>query len=171
MTKPTKWHVRPAKTQISLGICPVWSEYLQSPQWLAKDPNLFHADSEDSVRLGRCPGWSVFAGRTCHFVGFVMRWHIYPGLSAWMALSYLLFLNSAASDHLPLYFLAISAWKNKIHVLSKCKANNYFYWLFNNFLITAYLWFKQNLSPERIAHLTHVCQSYENFDLNATDGN
>ena len=23
MTKPTKWHVRPAKTQISLGILPV----------------------------------------------------------------------------------------------------------------------------------------------------
>ena len=27
MTKPTKWHVRPAKTQISLGICPVWSVF------------------------------------------------------------------------------------------------------------------------------------------------
>ena len=26
MIKPTKWHVRPAKTQISLGIHPVWSE-------------------------------------------------------------------------------------------------------------------------------------------------
>ena len=26
MTKPTKWHVRPAMTQISLGIHPVWSE-------------------------------------------------------------------------------------------------------------------------------------------------
>ena len=26
MTKPTKWHVRPAKTQIILGIRPVWSE-------------------------------------------------------------------------------------------------------------------------------------------------
>ena len=26
MTKPTKWHVRPAKTQIILGICPVRSE-------------------------------------------------------------------------------------------------------------------------------------------------
>ena len=26
MTKPTNWHVRPAKTQISLGIRPVWSE-------------------------------------------------------------------------------------------------------------------------------------------------
>ena len=26
VTKPTKWHVHPAKTQISLGIRPVWSE-------------------------------------------------------------------------------------------------------------------------------------------------
>ena len=26
MTKQTKWHVRPAKTQIRLGIRPVWSE-------------------------------------------------------------------------------------------------------------------------------------------------
>ena len=30
MTKPTKWHVHPAKTHISLGICPVWSESLLS---------------------------------------------------------------------------------------------------------------------------------------------
>ena len=29
-TKPTKWHVCPAKTQISLGICPVWPESLLS---------------------------------------------------------------------------------------------------------------------------------------------
>ena len=26
MTKPTKWSLRLAKTQISLGVCPVWSE-------------------------------------------------------------------------------------------------------------------------------------------------
>ena len=26
MTKPTKWHVGPAKTKISLGVRPVWSE-------------------------------------------------------------------------------------------------------------------------------------------------
>ena len=30
MTNPTKWHVRPAKTQISQGIHPVWSEPLLS---------------------------------------------------------------------------------------------------------------------------------------------
>ena len=28
------------------------------------------------IRLGRRPGWSVFAGLTCHFTGFVMRWLI-----------------------------------------------------------------------------------------------
>ena len=39
-----------------------------------KDPNFLHADSKDSDQTGRMPRliW-VFAGRTCHFVGFVMR--------------------------------------------------------------------------------------------------
>ena len=63
MTKPTKWHVRPAKTQISLGIHPVWR--------VAKDPSFLQADSEDSDQTGQMPRqiW-VFAGRTRHFVGF-----------------------------------------------------------------------------------------------------
>ena len=63
-----------AKTQISLGIHPVWSEPSLCAQWIAKDPSFLHADSEDSDQTGRMPRliW-VFAGRTCHFVGFVMR--------------------------------------------------------------------------------------------------
>ena len=74
MTKPTNWHVRPAKTQISLGIRPVWSESSLCAQWVAKDPSVLHADSEDSDQTGRMPMliW-IFAGRTCHFVGFVTR--------------------------------------------------------------------------------------------------
>ena len=28
------------------------------------------------IRLGGCPGWSVFAGQTCYFVGFVTMWLI-----------------------------------------------------------------------------------------------
>ena len=36
MTKPTKWHMRPAKTQISLGICPVWSESSLCTQCIPK---------------------------------------------------------------------------------------------------------------------------------------
>ena len=39
--------VHPAKTQISLGIRPVWSESSLCAQWVAKDPSFLHADSED----------------------------------------------------------------------------------------------------------------------------
>ena len=78
VTKPTKWHVCRAKTQISRGIhvvCrPVWSESLLCAQWVAKETSFLQADSEDSDQTGWMPRliW-VFAGRTCHFVGFVTR--------------------------------------------------------------------------------------------------
>ena len=75
VTKQTKWHVHPAKTKISLGIRPVWSESLLSA-WRKLGSLATHwAHSEDSDQTGRMPRliW-VFAGRTCHFVGFVMRW-------------------------------------------------------------------------------------------------
>ena len=52
VTKPTKWHVRPAKTQISLGIHPVWPESSLCTQYVAKDPSFLHADSEDSDQTG-----------------------------------------------------------------------------------------------------------------------
>ena len=47
VTKPKKWPVRPAKTQISLGIHPVWSDPSLCARWVAKDPISLHADSED----------------------------------------------------------------------------------------------------------------------------
>ena len=63
--KTNKVTVRPAKTQISLGIRPVWSETSLCAQWVAKDQSFLHADSEDSDQTGRMPRliW-VFAGRT-----------------------------------------------------------------------------------------------------------
>ena len=72
--KTNKVTVCPAKTQISLGIRPVWSESSLCAQWVAKDPRFLHADSVDFDQTGRMHRliW-VFAGRTCHFVGFVMR--------------------------------------------------------------------------------------------------
>ena len=64
MTKPTKWYVRPAKTQTSLGICPIWSESSLCAVWVAKDPKFLHADSEDSDQTARMPRLiCVFAGR------------------------------------------------------------------------------------------------------------
>ena len=55
----------PSKTQISLGIRPVWSESSLCAQWVAKDPSFLHADSEESDQTGRMPRLiGVFAGRT-----------------------------------------------------------------------------------------------------------
>ena len=61
MTKQTKWPVRPAKTQISLGIRPVWSEHSRCAQWVAKDSEV---SSGGQPRL-----WSNWAD-----FGFVMLW-------------------------------------------------------------------------------------------------
>ena len=59
--KTNKMSVRPANTQISLGIRPIWSESSLCAQWVAKDQSFLHADNEDSDQTGRI--W-VFAGRT-----------------------------------------------------------------------------------------------------------
>ena len=54
MTKPTKWHVRP-----------VWSESSLCTKWVAEDPMIHHADSEDSDKTGWMPRLiRVFAGNT-----------------------------------------------------------------------------------------------------------
>ena len=76
--------MRPAKTQISLGIRPVWSEFslgirpvwsesLLCDQLVAEDPSLLHADNEDSDRTGRMPRliW-VFSRRT--LILLVLSW-------------------------------------------------------------------------------------------------
>ena len=73
MTKRTQWPVRPAKTQISLGIRPVWSEPSLSA-W-RKDGSLAtpKAHGEDSDQTGQMPRLiGVFAERTGHIAGFVM---------------------------------------------------------------------------------------------------
>ena len=47
------------------------------PQLAANDPSFLHTGSEDSDQTGQMARLTwVFAGRTCHFVGFVMRWLI-----------------------------------------------------------------------------------------------
>ena len=73
MTKPKKWHVRQAKTQISLGICPVWSESSLSAwrKLVSLDSHWVH--SEDSDQTGQMPRliW-VFAGHTLTLL--VLSW-------------------------------------------------------------------------------------------------
>ena len=73
MTKPTKWHVRAAETQISLGIRIVWSVFavrmkkawvLSYPLSAQRRPWSDWVDAQADLSLG----WAH-----SHFVGFVMR--------------------------------------------------------------------------------------------------
>ena len=74
-TKPTNGMCTQRRLQLSLDVRPVWSASSMCAQWVAKGPSLLHADSEYSDQSGRMPRliW-VSAGRTYHFVGFVVRW-------------------------------------------------------------------------------------------------
>ena len=70
MTKPTKWPLRPAKTQIAQ------SDQSLLSAWRNTGSSATHwAHCEDSNQTGWMPRliW-VFTGHTDHFVGFVMRW-------------------------------------------------------------------------------------------------
>ena len=51
--KDNKMDVHPAKTQISLGICPVWSESLLCTEWVAKEKAwvLSYPSDSDQTRL------------------------------------------------------------------------------------------------------------------------
>ena len=74
ITKPTKSTGHPMKTQISLGIRPVWSESSLSA-WRNIGSLATHwAHSEDPDQTGRMRLIWVFVGRIGHFVGFVMHW-------------------------------------------------------------------------------------------------
>ena len=56
-TKSTKWPVRPAKTQIILGIWLDWSNFagrIKKP-WVLSYP---WSTQRRLIRLGKCPGWS-----------------------------------------------------------------------------------------------------------------
>ena len=91
MTKQTKWSVRPVKTQISLGIRPVWYELLLCAHWVAQDPIFLHADSEGSDQTGDAEADLNLRWRICHFVGFVMRWLNY-GFQTYKLIAYLHFI-------------------------------------------------------------------------------
>ena len=78
ITKPTQWHLRPAKIQVSLGIRPVWSEFSLSA-W--RKPGVLSYPLSAQWRL-----WSDWAAAQVdlslrwahsHFVGFVMSQLIY----------------------------------------------------------------------------------------------
>ena len=60
------------KVKLEQGKCPILTESSLSAETLGAE--LFiECRVNTLIRLGGYPGWSVFAGRACHFVGFVVR--------------------------------------------------------------------------------------------------
>ena len=83
MSKPSKWSVHPAKTSISLGICPVWSESSLCALWVAMDPwsscgeqrlwSDYRTDAQADLSL-RCLHRSFcwFCHAQAHVLGFAL---------------------------------------------------------------------------------------------------
>ena len=57
---PTRLHVLPETTQISLRICAIWSDSSQNTVCSQRTKHL-HVDSKDSDQSVRCAGWSEFS--------------------------------------------------------------------------------------------------------------
>ena len=74
--KTNKLSVRPTKTQINLGIRPVWSESSLCAQWVAKDPRFLHADSEDWSDWADAQADLSLRWAHTHFVGCHVAAHI-----------------------------------------------------------------------------------------------
>ena len=71
--KTNKMPVRSAKTQISLGIRPVWSESSLCAQWVGMIPAFFMRTAKTLIRLGECPGWTEYS-LSAHAILLVLSW-------------------------------------------------------------------------------------------------
>ena len=72
MTKPTKWPVRPAKTQIRLGVRPVWSESSLSA-WRNLWALSYPLSTQRRLLGGWAGGWcwlASSAGASCYICTF-----------------------------------------------------------------------------------------------------
>ena len=120
MTKPTKWHVHPAKTQSSLGIRPVGSESSLSA-WRKLESLATHwAHSED---LADAQADLSLRWVCSHFVGFPMRrlnygvsnvwfytirccfiWHVHKCIRVWKCTKLLMPNNNIWQNEISKFF-------------------------------------------------------------------
>ena len=70
--KTNKMSVCPAKTKISLGIRPDWSESSLCAEWVAEDLSFLHADNKDWSDWADAQADLSLCWAHSHFVGFVM---------------------------------------------------------------------------------------------------
>ena len=143
MTKPTKWHVSPAKTQISLGIR-VFAVRMKKT-WVHSYPL---STQRRLIKLSGCPGWSVSSlgkysilswGGSNHFT---LTFCVSPGMQAVVLynLARALWVSPPTTAINVLKFCNIrSFWKQKQKTLKSFKT----YYIFKN-----NLWFLYNLARD-----------------------
>ena len=115
MSKPTKWHVHPAKTQISLGIRPVWSESSLSA-WRKLGSLATHwAHSEDSDQTGQMSRliW-VVAGRTV--ILLVLSW---GGSHVWSVLLSSIKIKANRMKIYKMFLKSSDVWHDQLSALAK----------------------------------------------------
>ena len=106
--KTNKMTVHPVKTQIGLGIRPVYQSSLCA-QWVAKDPSFLHAESEDSVKTRQMPSLNCLH---------------------WAHMPFCCFCHEAAhitTDNVILYFRRLFPLLVFLHDVSGCWYNSHVY--------------------------------------------
>ena len=142
MTKPTKWHVCPVKTKISLGIRPVWSEYSLSAwrnfgslatQWA------HYEDSDQTWRMPRliwvfavCTATLLFCHEAAHLWGAVknsitrLSWGL-PSISD----SYTMWWNFHLTHISLVDYSSLIYWMNPFPILGVAGEPFHFYSISN----------------------------------------
>ena len=132
--------VRRAKTQISLGIRPVWSESSLCIQWVAEDSGFLHADSEDSDQTAQVDLSLRWAHR--HFFCFV----VFRGGSNEIRRNFLRIASWTGSD----ICLTEKVWvhRNNAHYAMLFLNDNKYRWINENqckqrnYMIVPYVYYK-----------------------------
>ena len=139
MRKPTKWQVRPAKTQISLGIrtvwseCPGWSESSLSTWRKLGSLATIERTAKTLIRLGGCPDRSE-SSMGAHVILLVLSWggSIVKGIETKYVWSYASLEIPGQAHAEQLY---VNFWRRDVK--TKCYRFVGPYSFFNNFTVTS----------------------------------
>ena len=157
--KPTNWHVRPAMTQISLGIHPFWSEFSLSAWRKNLRSSATHwVHSKDSDQTGQMPRLiRVFAGHTVILLVFSWGGSNVFGHEWYSKIPQVLFEKNSTIKSSAVYSNVKETgnlWVEYSNTLQNIK-NLAVTWGFRNFLDTWYA-YKSLCTHSKTINVTHM---------------
>ena len=125
ITKPTKCHVRPAKTRMSLGVRQVGSEFAvpMKKAWVLSYPL---SAQQRLIRLGGGPGWSESSLDARHFVVFVV-WQL-KWVFSWPSKMSLLKVKNIADESslIDVHFFDFNIKEIALNILLRMKSCSWY---------------------------------------------